>query len=257
MHEHLKVLVTNIGDLTSYSFRRVAATVSALAERSEPETIALGGWIDRAMGMATSAARYNAQKSRQSDQLKIAMLFVLCSSMDAANQNRSGKIEATILSVESTQKLSGWKRICGYAEIRKDSQSRSLPHKGPRLFPERKMASFASCLRSNACRRLCNQLQWLMYIHGNSSDFIESTFGWKKNADLDLTVWQLRRACSLMWMWCREQCCHVKSLMCHSNPNYATLPVVGCLDSLCAQLVPFMRSKANLPTRMIQEFIWP
>ena len=43
VREHLKVLVTNIGDLTSYSFRRVSATVSALAERSEPEKIALGG----------------------------------------------------------------------------------------------------------------------------------------------------------------------------------------------------------------------
>ena len=77
VREHLKVLVTNIGDLTSYSFRRVAATVSALAERSEPEKIALGGWIDRGTGLATTAARYNAQKVRQSDQLKIAMLFVL------------------------------------------------------------------------------------------------------------------------------------------------------------------------------------
>ena len=50
VREHLKVLVTNIGDLTSYSFRRVSATVSALAERSEPEKIALGGWIDRGTG---------------------------------------------------------------------------------------------------------------------------------------------------------------------------------------------------------------
>ena len=77
VREHLKVLVTNIGDLTSYSFRRVSATVSALAERSEPEKIALGGWIDRGTGLATTAARYNAQKARQSDQLKIAMMFVL------------------------------------------------------------------------------------------------------------------------------------------------------------------------------------
>ena len=77
VREHLKVLVTNIGDLTSYSFRRVSATVAALAERSEPEKIALGGWIDRGTGLATTAARYNAQKARQSDQLKIAMMFVL------------------------------------------------------------------------------------------------------------------------------------------------------------------------------------
>ena len=80
VREHLKVLVTIFGDLTSYSFRRVSATVSALAERSEPEKIALGGWIDRGTGLATTAARYNAQKARQSDQLKIAMMFVQGSS---------------------------------------------------------------------------------------------------------------------------------------------------------------------------------
>ena len=70
-------MITNIGDLTSYSFRRVAPTVAVLAERSEVEKTALGGWIDRSSNLATSAARYNAQKARLSDQLKIAMLFVL------------------------------------------------------------------------------------------------------------------------------------------------------------------------------------
>ena len=44
---HLKMVITNIGDLTSYSFRRVAPTVAVLAERSEVEKTALGGWIDR------------------------------------------------------------------------------------------------------------------------------------------------------------------------------------------------------------------
>ena len=51
--------------------------MAVLAERSEVEKTALGGWIDRASNLATSAARYNAQKARLSDQLKIAMLFVL------------------------------------------------------------------------------------------------------------------------------------------------------------------------------------
>ena len=74
---HLKMVITNIGDLTSYSFRRVAPTVAVLADRSEVEKTALGGWIDRSSNLATSAARYNAQKARLSDQLKIAMLFVL------------------------------------------------------------------------------------------------------------------------------------------------------------------------------------
>ena len=61
---HLKMLITNVGDLTSYSFRRVAPTVAVLAERSEVEKTALGGWTDRASNLATSAARYNAQKAR-------------------------------------------------------------------------------------------------------------------------------------------------------------------------------------------------
>ena len=74
---HLKMLITNVGDLTSYSFRRVAPTVAVLAERSEVEKTALGGWTDRASNLATSAARYNAQKARLTDQLKVAMLFVL------------------------------------------------------------------------------------------------------------------------------------------------------------------------------------
>ena len=74
---HLKMLITNVGDLTSYSFRRVAPTVAVLAERSEVEKTALGSWTDRASNLAASAARYNAQKARLTDQLKVAMLFVL------------------------------------------------------------------------------------------------------------------------------------------------------------------------------------
>ena len=77
VREHLQPLIKNIGDLTSYSFRRVAPTVSALADRSEPEKVALGGWTDQASSLSVTAARYNAQKGRQSAQLKIAMLFVL------------------------------------------------------------------------------------------------------------------------------------------------------------------------------------
>ena len=74
---HLGILVENVGDLTSYSLRRVGPSVAGLAELSEPEKVALGGWIDKNHGVAATPARYDATKERLSCQLKMALRYTL------------------------------------------------------------------------------------------------------------------------------------------------------------------------------------
>ena len=77
MRFHLGILVENVGDLTSYSLRRVGPSVAGLAELSEPEKVALGGWIDKNHGVAATPARYDATKERLSCQLKMALRYNL------------------------------------------------------------------------------------------------------------------------------------------------------------------------------------
>ena len=165
MHEHLKVLVTNIGDLTSYSFRRVAATVSALAERSEPETIALGGWIDRAMGMATSAARYNAQKSRQS---VISSKLPCCLSF-APRWMRPIKIEVGKLRRQSCQWKALKNSVAGnaFADMLKSGRihrAGACRTKAQGCSQKEKWPVLLRVWRSNACRRLCKPAA-VTYVH--------------------------------------------------------------------------------------------
>ena len=74
---HLGILVENVGDLTSYCLRRVGPSVAGLAELSEPEKVALGGWIDKNHGVAATPARYDATKERLSCQLKMALRYTL------------------------------------------------------------------------------------------------------------------------------------------------------------------------------------
>lgn len=74
---HLGILVENVGDLTSYSLRRVGPSVAGLAELWEPEKVALGGWIDKNHGVAATPARYDATKEHLSCQLKTALRYTL------------------------------------------------------------------------------------------------------------------------------------------------------------------------------------
>eukprot|EP00435_Cladocopium_sp_Y103_P040521 s3349_g11.t1 len=63
--------------MSSYSLRRVSPTVAALAELTEPEKVALGGWLEKGQNVAVSAARYNAEKMRQCEQLRLALRYTL------------------------------------------------------------------------------------------------------------------------------------------------------------------------------------
>ena len=60
--------------LSSYSFRRVAPTWSALAQLAEDQKLALGNWVDKNASVATTPARYSAAKFRMSVQLKLSLL---------------------------------------------------------------------------------------------------------------------------------------------------------------------------------------
>lgn len=74
---HLGVMVENVGELTSYSLRRVGPSVAGLAELSVVEKVALGGWLDKSQGVAATPARYDATKERLSAQLKLALRYTL------------------------------------------------------------------------------------------------------------------------------------------------------------------------------------
>lgn len=50
VHFHLGVVVENVGELTSYSLRRVGPSVAGLAELSETKKVALGEWLDKNHG---------------------------------------------------------------------------------------------------------------------------------------------------------------------------------------------------------------
>eukprot|EP00438_Fugacium_kawagutii_P013540 Skav227875 [mRNA] locus=scaffold2896:232372:234030:+ [translate_table: standard] len=77
MRQQFEMEVKNIGDMSSYSFRRVVPTISALAQLSESQKTALGGWLDKNKEVAVTSSRYNSQKSRQTDQLKLAVFEVV------------------------------------------------------------------------------------------------------------------------------------------------------------------------------------
>eukprot|EP00435_Cladocopium_sp_Y103_P020931 s3438_g5.t1 len=73
----LEPLVQNVDSMSSYSLRRASPTVAALAELTEPEKVALGGWLEKGQNVAVSAARYNAEKMRQCEQLRLALRYTL------------------------------------------------------------------------------------------------------------------------------------------------------------------------------------
>ena len=65
---HLGVMVENVGELTSYSLRRVGPSVAGLAELSEVEKVALGGWLDKSpMQLMLQAAQEGCRTMVEKD----------------------------------------------------------------------------------------------------------------------------------------------------------------------------------------------
>jgi len=81
--------------LTSYSLRRVGPSVAGLAELSETEKVALGGWLDKNQGVAATPARDDATKKRLSSQLKMALRYTLLWIINTMNFDTWGQVAMT------------------------------------------------------------------------------------------------------------------------------------------------------------------